>query len=341
MRIAVVLTMAALAMPAVARDAFVDPLDEPSAPSALPARRLLNAVAVAGARLVAAGQRGHIVWSDDHGKTWTQASVPVSSDLTALSFPTPERGWAVGHDGVVLATLDGGQTWTRSLDGRRLSALVGAAAQAAGISGAVREQLSFLEKQGADLPLLDVWFDDEKNGWAVGAFDLILRTVDGGASWTPWLDRIDNPKALHLYSIRRAGGALWIAGEQGLLLRLDADRFVRCPTPYQGSFFGVTGASEAVLVYGLRGNLFRSTDRGASWRKVETGLEVALTGGTSSPDGTLLLASAAGQVLVSSDGGASFARLPKARPLPTSAVAGDGSRAVLVGMLGARVEETR
>jgi photosystem II stability/assembly factor-like uncharacterized protein len=48
--------------------------------------------------------------------------------------------------------------------------------------------------QGADKPFLDVWFEDEKKGFAIGAFNLILRTEDGGKTWTPWLDRIDNPR---------------------------------------------------------------------------------------------------------------------------------------------------
>jgi len=330
----------ALAAPARARDGFVDPLDEPSAVSPLAPRRLLNAAAFAGQRMVAAGQRGHIVFSDDQGKTWTQADVPVSSDLTALSFPSSQRGWAVGHDGVVLATADGGRTWTRQLDGRGISTLLAKAAVANGVPDAVREQLAFLVKQGADLPLLDVWFDDEKSGTAVGAFNLILHTEDGGTTWTPWLDRAENPKALHLYAVRRAAGALWIAGEQGLVLKLEpaTGRFVPCLTPYAGSFFGVTGNDQAVLVFGLRGNVLRSHDRGATWQKVETGLEVAITGGAPAGDGRLVLASASGQVLVSKNDGESFSALANARPMPTSAVASDGSTLALVGVLGARVE---
>lgn len=327
----------ALVAPARAADAFVDPLDTPSVPSPLSPKRLLTAVAFAGPRIVAAGQRGHLVYSDDRGRTWSQAEVPVSADLTALSFPNPQRGWAVGHDGVVIATADGGRTWTRQLDGRQISPLLEAAMAAKGLPEPVREQISFLAQKSPDLPLLDVWFDDEKSGFAVGAFNLILHTADGGATWTPWLDRTENPKALHLYSVRRAAGALFIAGEQGLVLRLDGDRFVPCKVPYQGSFFGLTGTPDAVLAFGLRGNLWRSSDRGESWQKVETGLEVALTGGTRA-GGRILLTSAAGQVLFSGDGGSTFSLL-KVRPAPTSTIAVDGSSAVLVGMLGARVEE--
>jgi photosystem II stability/assembly factor-like uncharacterized protein len=333
----------AAAAPARARDAFVDPLDQPAARSPLAARALLNAVAFAGRRIVAAGQRGHVLFSDDGGESWTQAEVPVSSDLTALCFPSPERGWAVGHDGVVLTSEDGGRTWTRQLDGRRIDALLAAAAGDERVDPAVRDQLSFLAKQGADLPLLDVWFDDARNGVVVGAFNLVLRTRDGGATWTPWLDRTENPKALHLHAVRRAAGKLWIAGEQGLLLKLDpgTQRFVRSESPYGGSWFGLTGSDDAVLVFGLRGNVLRSRDDGKSWQPIATGLEVAITGGARAGDGRLILVSAAGQLLVSADDGRSFAPLPAGRPQPASAVAAGAGRVVLVGPLGARVEPLR
>jgi photosystem II stability/assembly factor-like uncharacterized protein len=207
----------------------------------------------------------------------------------------------------------------------------------------VRDQLSFLVRQGPDLPLLDVWFDDDRNGIVVGAFDLVLRTRDGGATWTPWLDRTDNPKALHLHAVRRIGGALWIAGEQGLLLRLDpgTERFVRRPTPYGGSFFGLVGSGDALLVFGLRGNALRSEDGGASWRPVETGVETAITGGAVTGDGRLVLVSAAGQVLVSGDGGRTLTPSPLARPTPISAVAAGGRSLALVGPAGARVDQLR
>jgi photosystem II stability/assembly factor-like uncharacterized protein len=90
-----------------------------------------------------------------------------------------------------------------------------------------------------------------------GVFNLILRTEDGGQSWTPFQDRTDNPQGFHLNAIASTGDALYIAGEQGLLLKWDeiAQRFAAVPTPYQGSFFGVLGKPGEVLVYGLRGNV--------------------------------------------------------------------------------------
>ena len=65
----------------------------------------------------------------------------------------------------------------------------------------------------------------------------MLRTADGGTTWQPLLHATDNPKALHLYAVRRVGGELYIVGEQGLVLKLDRDggRFVALTLPYKGS----------------------------------------------------------------------------------------------------------
>src|SRR5258705_1817766 len=329
----------ALAAPARADGAFVPPVPLPWAQGRFSRKRLLTAVTFAGPRLVAAGQRGHLLWSDDRGRTWTQAEVPVSSDLTALAFPDPQHGWAVGHDGVVLVTADGGKTWTRQLDGRRISPLFSAAMTANWLPGSVRDQISVLAQEGAALPLLDVWFDDEKSGFVIGAFNLILHTADGGLTWVPWLDRIESPKALPLYGVHRAGGALFIAGEQGLLLKLDPakQRFVPCPTPYQGSFFGVTGNDRVVLAYGLRGNVFRSADAGKSWEKIETGLEVALVAGSRAGDDGFMLAAASGQVVSIGDAGPTPSPVPDTRALPTSSFAPDRPTLGRVDTLRARV----
>lgn len=337
---AAVLAVLAAALPA---GAFVDPLDAPATPSALAARRPIAAVTTAGTRLVAVGQRGHVLWSDDGGRRWTQAAVPVSTDLTAVHFTSAERGWACGHDGVVLATRDGGRSWVKQLDGRELERLLRAWVR--DHEGDERrealEQAAWLAGRGADQPLLDIWFADERSGFAVGAFDLVLRTADGGATWTPWPGRTDNPRGLHLYAVRRVAGAVIAVGEQGLVLRLDAagERFRAAPAPYRGSLFGLVGDGAVAIAYGLRGTALRSADGGVSWREIPTGLEVALTGGVALPDGRLVLVSQAGDLLVSADGGRSFGRVRRERASPAAAVAPAGAgEVVIAGADGLRVE---
>jgi photosystem II stability/assembly factor-like uncharacterized protein len=335
--------------PAVAVAGFRDVLDTPAAASELAAKGLINGLVLAGERIVGVGQRGHVVYSDDQGQTWRQAKVPVSSDLVAASFPTPQQGWAVGHDGVVLHSTDAGATWTKQLDGRALGPLLvdyyRGRTGAAGEGGADKwlAEAERFAAQGAENPFLDVWFADERTGFVVGAFNLILRTRDGGKTWEPWLDRTDNPQALHLYAIRGAGAEVFATGEQGLVLRLDpaAGRFRAVETPYKGTYFGVVPGKGSVIVFGLRGNAFRSVDDGASWEKVDTGLREGVTAAATAGE-RVILASQTGRLLVSDDGGAHFSPVKVERAVPVAAVQPLGTEAVLIGgTRGVRVQPLR
>lgn len=340
---------AALALPfirsVVAAD-FADALDSPAIQSEKAVQGLFTGLASAGDRLIAVGQRGHIFYSDDAGQQWRQAQAPVSSDLVAVHFPSPLQGWAVGHDGVVLHSSDGGETWSLQFDGRQVGPIMLAyyqrlaAAQPEDQALAARvSEARRMTEEGADKPFLDVWFENDRVGYIVGAFNLIFRTDDGGRNWTPWLDRTDNPSALNLYALRPVGNQLFIVGEQGLVLKLDpaARRFIAIPTPYNGSFFGITGKPGAVLVFGLRGNAYRSVDDGASWSKVDLGLPLSITASTVSADGRIILLSQAGHVLVSTDDGVSFKLQPQngLAPVAAALVSGSGSL-VLAGARGLR-----
>jgi photosystem II stability/assembly factor-like uncharacterized protein len=339
-------TLAAIAIAALAATAadsviWRDVLDTPAVKSPLASRALLNGLAKAGSRIVAVGQRGHVVQSEDGGKSWQQAEVPVSSDLVAVTFANDSTGWAVGHDGVVLRTTNAGATWAKQLDGRAAgTAMVdfytreanGIFANDAKRGSAMLDEAKRFAAQGAENPLFDVWFENDKSGFVVGAFGLILRTNDGGASWEPLLHAVDNPKALHLYSVRSVGSDVWIAGEQGLLLKLDrqAKKFNAVELPYKGTLFGIVGNERAVLVHGLRGTVLRSTDSGKSWQPVDTGLQVGLTASAIDAEGRIFVVSQAGHILVSRDDGASFKPVRVERPIPAAAVLAAARDAVVV-----------
>ena len=330
---------AGMLLPLVARAAapaasspWRDVLDSPALPSPLAQRSLITGLARAGARVVAVGQRGHVLTSDDAGKTWQQAQVPVSSDLVAVSFPTADAGWAVGHDGVVLHSSDAGRTWERQLDGRTLGNVLVSYYTRSGDAKWLTEAKRFAA-QGAENPLLDVWFQDAQTGYIAGAFGLLLRTADGGKTWEPLLHATDNPKSLHLYAVRRVAGELFIVGEQGLALKLNGanGRFEAQTIPYQGTLFGLVGNDRAVLAHGLRGNVVRSTDGGRSWLAVPTGVTAGLTASTVDERGRIVIVSQGGHVLVSADDGASFTSLKLERPTPAAAVASAGTGMLVLG----------
>jgi len=326
---------------------FRHPLDVPAVPSAMAATSPLYAAATAGARVVAVGRRGHIVFSDDGGATWTQARVPVSTDLVAVSFPTKTHGWAVGHGGVVLRSTDAGSTWVKQLDGRRTAELVVAHLKKAIGDGAPdAEQLLAREQRliadGGNQPLLGVYFATEKTGYIVGSFNRILRTDDGGESWTPWVERTDNPDELHFNAIAGNEHGLYVAGERGMVWAYDpkGGRFVARPTPYEGSLFGlaVDGAG-TVLAYGMRGSLYRSADAGRSWEKVPLATTVGITGGQIESGGSALLVTQGGTILRSDDGGRSFAPLGVDRPMAYFGISQvSPGRIAVVGSEGVRLE---
>ena len=308
-----------------------DVLDTPAGKSVLAQRGLLTGLARAGKRVVAVGQRGHVLYSDDAGQRWQQADVPVSSDLVAVHFPDAENGWAVGHDGVILGSTDGGRTWARRLDGRGLGEVLVAHYTKLADAKWLDEAKKFAQ-QGAENPFLDVWFQDARTGYVVGAFGLVLHTADGGKTWEPMLHATDNPKGLHIYSVRGIGGDIYLAGEQGLLLKLgrDTGRFVAQSTPYQGTLFGLVGNDQAVLAHGLRGNIVRTTDGGRNWHSVPTGLTVGLTASTVDERGRIVIVSQAGHVLASADAGATFKPVKIERPVPAAAVVTTGSGSLVI-----------
>src|SRR5882672_5824097 len=227
-----------------------DLLDRPALTSAKAVSRVLLGATRAGKRIVAVGERGVIVVSDDDGGTWRQAATPVSVSLTNVRFIDAGKGWVVGHGGVVLHTQDGGESWVKQLDGRQAAQLLLQAAKAGQPGAGADAQRALANAQrtvdeGPGKPFLDVHFFDGDNGLIVGAFGLVFATSDGGKTWQPALDRIDNPKGKHLYSVQANGAECFVVGEQGAVFR-SGDRgktFATLNTPYAGTYFGVVLAA--------------------------------------------------------------------------------------------------
>ncbi len=317
-----------------------DALGRPALATRHAERSVLLAADRAGARIVAVGERGIVVLSDDQGERWRQASVPVSVTLTAVRFADPQRGYALGHGGTVLATEDGGQSWKPRLDGRRIAQILLADAKA-GTDAAAIESAERMVADGADKPLLDLVLFDAQRLLVVGAFGVALASDDGGASWTSWRSRLNNPKELHLYAVRQRGSRILMAGEQGLVLMSeDSGRsFRRLTLPYGGSFFTAELPDDQTLVVaGLRGNVWRSTSAGSAWSQIASPMPVSITGSALDAAGRMLFVNQAGLVLgLKADAGDALQPLAGAPLPPLNAIlALDDTHALALSVQGAQ-----
>lgn len=210
----------------------------------------------AGPRIVAVGDYGTVLLSDDAGQSFRQAAkVPVNSTLTAVSFADDKHGWAVGHWGAILHTADGGDSW----------------------------EIQRLDTQ-EDRPLFSVHFFNAREGVAVGLWSLVLLTADGGKTWTP--TELPAPPEggkgdRNLFkAFVSAKGSLFVAAERGAVLRSDdrGQHWRYLNTGYKGSFWTGLGLHDGtLLVAGLRGTVYRSTDDGEHWQPVNSGVKSSLT----------------------------------------------------------------
>lgn len=258
---------------------------------------LLTDVIVVGDKLVVVGERGHILHSSDHGQTWKQAKVPTQNLLTAVYFSSPMNGWAVGHEAVVLHTSDGGENWVVQY----------------GDPYDKTAEVDYDSPDRSGQPLLDVWFKNDKEGFAVGAYGRFIYTKNGGETWEDYSSKIDNIDGWHLNAIASNDSkTVYIAGESGTLFRSSDGgmSWERLESPYEGSYFGIVpgpGVNE-LLVFGLQGHIFRSSDRGENWVEIETDNNNGLMAGTLIGYRGVVLVGNSGVIMSSNDDGNSFVK---------------------------------
>jgi len=237
-----------------------------------PTHRMLLDATRAGKRIVAVGEHGIVLLSDDEGKTYRQArQVPVSATLSAVAFIDDKRGWVVGQWGAILATSDGGETWSK----QRMDTAV-------------------------DQPLFSVHFMNDHDGIAVGLWSMLLQTHDGGKTWTKTTlpKPPDGGKAdrnlYHVFADQK--GALYISAEQGIVLKSTdgGANWDYLATGGKGSLWsGVAMTDGRIVVGGLLGSLSQSSDGGTTWQPLKAETKSSITN---------LVATGKGLVAVGLDG---------------------------------------
>lgn len=278
---------------------------------------LLDVANVQQKKLVAVGERGHILLSSD-GDNWQQVVTPTKATLTSVFFINDMVGWAVGHDSTIIKTVNGGNNWK------------------------LQHVNPSLEK-----PLLDIVFKDPFHGVAVGAYGQFLRTIDGGKTWLSefheeflheedqaYLAELmqDDEEAYfeeresilpHFNRIISDGRTSYLVGEVGLIAKSNdlGLTWTKFNEIYRGSFFDLARTLEGnLLVAGLRGHVFRSIKNGTPWKQSETGTTALLNSIVLSDEGRIFILGNNGTLLESKDDGNTF--ILKLQPDGKSLIAG-------------------
>ncbi|HMV51535.1 MAG TPA: YCF48-related protein, partial [Blastocatellia bacterium] len=210
---------------------------------------------------------------------WRQQSSGVLAKLNAVHFIDRQHGWAAGNNGVLLATEDGGEKWSRVA-------------------------LPEYERQE---PLLDVWRFDAERGILLGEYDLydrrpeiepgkrifLLRSEDRGRRWQSGelgrppvkagnrktdRDKNDPPEVYPdplLLRMNFAGNQVgrqvgWAVGELGAI-QMTKDGGATWQMQFASAmriFYDVSAVDEKqAWIAGAGGIVLRTTDGGQSWHE--------------------------------------------------------------------------
>ncbi|MCB9681206.1 MAG: hypothetical protein H6733_07010 [Alphaproteobacteria bacterium] len=212
----------------------------------------------------AVGGLGDILHTADGGRTWAYQDAATSADLSGVAFVDDQHGWAVGGrpasfsppTRVIVHTDDGGQTWVPQLSENNMS------------------------------PLAAVDFVDVQHGWAVGSLGTLLRTTDGGATWSPattgtqlQLSDLDFLDPLHG----------WAVGRDGLVLVTD-DGGVSWSSQVSGTTAGLVDVHFVDLQHGWAvggdtgGSVVLATDDGGTTWSMQAASGYPLLAGVDAVD---------------------------------------------------------
>ena len=265
--------------------AFAPRTPPPLAPTTIGVERThFNAITLNGDRLLTAGAMGEILYSDDKGAHWSPAKLNQDRQALIVSMafaPDKKLGFAVGHEGWILRTKDGGSSW---------------------------EEVAFSKENGE--PLMSIARLPSGDWITVGAFGRALESKDGGQTWQA-LALPAEVEDKHLNRIVSAADQQhWlIVGERGLVIKSDdaGATWQIEPAFYNGSFYNAMPTKEGGwLIYGMRGNIFLQATAGAPWTKSEVAAPVSFFGHAQEQDGTIVLVGQGSMLGISKDGGKSF-----------------------------------
>ncbi len=228
----------------------------------------------------AVGYNGTIINSTNGGIVWTPQESGTSRTINSVFFTDHLTGWAVGQYGTILKTTNGGLSWNqinysiantlRSV--KFISPVKGWAVGEYGNIQTINDGIWSYQNSGLTFDLFDVDFVSYNQGWAVGSYGTIIRTIDGGQTWTSQQSTtIETLFSLDFVNANEG----WAVGANGTILKTSnggltwvrQNSNVNFETLYDVDFID----SNYGWVVGNNGIILHTIDGGITWVRVDSG----------------------------------------------------------------------
>ncbi|MBD9356871.1 YCF48-related protein [Methylomonas albis] len=210
--------------------------------------------------------------------------------LNSISFIDRNHGWAVGNNGTILSSADGGKTWQAQSSGTSagLNALQfldnGQQGWAVGDAGTILSSIDGgktwqVQSSGTQEWLNAVQFlSDSQRGWAVGSNGTILSSADGGKTWQA--QSSGTLEMLNSVQFLDDGKRGWAVGRGGTILStVDSGNYWQSLS--SSTWVGLNkvqflkDGSQGWAV-GDNGWILSSVDGGKSWQAQRSGTQANL-----------------------------------------------------------------
>ena len=238
--------------------------------------RVLRGIAHRGLTVIAVADSGQVFRSTDNGVSWTRTVLAGTPDLKAVEMPSANVAVIVGAGETIRKSTDGGASWSPQGPGggatlyglRMLSDVEG---WAVGSGGRVLHSVDGATWNPVAVPTaLDLYAVDASTlrVWVGGAQALALKSVNGGANWSPVNLRMELPGDVRAVTLSGASGVLLTGG--GGFIRRSADdgttwTFDAHPLIAATSDYFAYDANKAWATAGKTKAVLRTANGGTSW----------------------------------------------------------------------------
>lgn len=201
------------------------------------------------------------------------------SNLKGISMVSSQVGWAVGSNGFVISTVDGGTSW-------KVSAI-----------------------SSAEKDLVAIAALDANTAWAVGASGRVITTTDGGVTWVALTPFVSGAKTGLRAIARGDAQTLWVVGDQGTIVK-SSDAGVTWASQNVGTQQSLRAVAaldaNTAWAVGANGTVLKTADGGTTWTIQSSGTSQTLNGIAVQDADTLVAVGDNGTVIQSTSGGTTW-----------------------------------